>query len=107
MDQVLEAIETFCLKSNACPTPSDIHKILSPEKPLITTAQYQIAYEEYKKSGYNQFTDAYETIVAYKKQEEEKHEKFYEAWETPTVSVDQLDKVNEILEGSVKKLSDV
>lgn len=72
VNQIIMAIEKYTDRHSDFPTPSDIINILAPEKPEISKAEYIAAKEWLKINGYNQFSDQYELVQAFEKQEKDK-----------------------------------
>jgi hypothetical protein len=76
VDQIVFAIQKYTDAKNDIPAPADIIKILNPEAPKVTEAQYYQACREYERSGFNEFTDAYETKKLYEQQANQARENF-------------------------------
>ena len=96
VDQVLFALDKYTDKKNDIPAPSDIINILNPEPPKITTAQYVSAQKwQERNQDWSEFTDAAETIVNYKKQENQAQENFQI----------ECTKIAQIVEKSVKRIT--
>lgn len=72
VNQIIMAVEKYTDRHSDFPTPSDIINILDPVKPEISRAEYITAKEWLKVNGYNQFSDQYELVQAFEKQEKEK-----------------------------------
>ena len=94
VDQVIYALDIFTDKYDDIPTPSDVIKILNPEKPKITEAQFVEAQKWQERNGYPIFSDARDVIDQYRKQNEEMKAN-YEV---------ECDNVSLLVDGSIKKL---
>ena len=54
-EQVLMAMRAYMEKSSDIPAPSDLIKIISPEKPKISYAEYKRAQEQHALEGFPRF----------------------------------------------------
>lgn len=76
-DQVCYALKEYALGKEDFPTPASINNILNPAKPKITQAEY-VAAREWQKTNnrYDKFTDAYDIIKGFEKQESQEREDY-------------------------------
>lgn len=72
VNQIIAAVEKYTDRKSDFPTPSDIINILAPEKPEISRAEYVNAKKWLELNGNNQFSDQYETVKLFEKQEKDK-----------------------------------
>jgi len=95
VDQLLFALDKYSDLNSDFPAPSDIVKVLNPEKPKITEAQFVAAQKWQERNGFSEYTDAADTIKKYKEQTEEKQEIF----------AIECKEIQEIVSGCVKKIT--
>lgn len=94
--QVVFAIQKYTDAKNDIPAPADIIKILNPEAPKVTEAQYYQACREYERNCFNEFTDAYETKKLYERQANQARENF----------AIENQQIKSLVSNSVKRIGD-
>lgn len=71
IEQILYALDKYSDKKSDFPAPADLISILEPEEPKVTVAEYVAAQKWQENNGYPRFSDAYDTIKRYEKQQQE------------------------------------
>lgn len=74
VEQVIYALDIYTDENNSIPAPADIHTILNPRPPEITTSEYVQAQRWQERNGYPMFSAARETIEKYEKQQRDKQD---------------------------------
>ena len=92
VDQIIHALDVYTDHNDDFPTPADIIKILNPEKPRITEAQFVQACKEQERNNFPKFSPAYMVIQEYHRQEYKKQDDH----------AIKCDKLLEIAKASVK-----
>jgi len=80
--QVLFAIEQYTDKIDDVPVPADIIKILNPQPPRISEAQYVQAQKWQERNGYPMVSDALIVIEKYQEQQKNDEIKYQNEIET-------------------------
>lgn len=94
-EQIVYALKQYALKyGDDFPTPKNLNEILDPSQPRITEAAFVEAQKYQERNGWPMFSDAQETIDAYRAQEKEKQS----LWKVDN------EKLLEIAASSVKKI---
>lgn len=98
VEQILYALDQYTDKHSDFPAPADLIAILEPEEPKITEAQYIEAQKWQKRNNnYSKYTDAAETIAAYRDQNTAKRDAYRIG----------CDKVRQIALASVKRINQI
>jgi hypothetical protein len=95
VDQVIYAIDIFTDRSDRIPTPADLIKILDPEQPRITEAQYVEACRYQERNGFPSYSDAALIKKQYEDQEKDRREEAQPITD---------ERVKGILDQSIKKI---
>lgn len=93
--ELIFAIHEHSLIAKEFPRVPDLLKILNPEKPKITEAQFVEAQKWQERNGFPMFSDAKTTIERYKAQENQKQQD-YEI---------KSEKIKSLVSDVVKKIS--
>jgi hypothetical protein len=98
IEQLLYALDKYTDKHDDFPSPANLIDILSPQEPKVTESQFIAAQKwQERNNDWSQYTEAYETISAYKRQNEEKREEFKITCE----------KVKQLAASSVKRINQI
>lgn len=69
IEQIIFAVDKYTDRKDDFPTPSDIINILDPEPAEISKTEYIEAKKWLERNGYNEFSDQYDTVKNFEKQE--------------------------------------
>ncbi len=98
VEQLLYALDKYTDKHDDFPSPANLIEILQPEEPTVTEAQFIAAQKwQERNHDWSQYTEASETIAAYRKQNDEKRAEYSIVCE----------KVRQIANASVKRINKI
>lgn len=95
VEQILYAVDKYTDSNDDFPTVSDVINILEPQEPQVTEAQFVEAQKCQERNNWPMMSDAQDTIDRYRRQQEEKREKFEI----------ESEEIKQIVNNSVKKIS--
>ena len=104
MAQILWAVDKYTDRNRDVPVPADIIKILNPESPRITQAEYVDALKKHEKNGYPKYSVEEQIINDYNEQNNAERDRvFAEKQEIEALAKDNPVKIE--LANAVKRIS--
>lgn len=95
VEQVLYGLREFMKKSTDMAVAANIYKILNPEPPKVTEAQFVQAQRWQERNGYPIFSDALTTIAKYHEQNKQAQKGFES----------ECKRIDGLVNNSVKRIS--